>query len=78
MRIIIDTEMQAIIVPDSYHAQVDKLNEIIVECGGAPLDYTKYIQTCFDKAYAARIIRQSDVMVLKGEKARRNRKKKTE
>ena len=34
MRITIDTELQAIIVPDSYYMQVDKLNEIIDSAGG--------------------------------------------
>ena len=38
MRITIDTELQAIIVPDSYYMQVDKLNEIIVSAGGNKLD----------------------------------------
>lgn len=33
MRITIDTELQAIIVPDSYYLQVDKLNEIITGAG---------------------------------------------
>ena len=35
MRITID---KAIIVPDSYYMQVDKLNEIIVSAGGNKLD----------------------------------------
>lgn len=51
MRIIIDTDLQAIIVPDSYTTHVDRLNEVITEAGGQPLDYTHYIRTCFEKAY---------------------------
>lgn len=61
MRIIIDTELQVIIVPDSYYTQVDKLNEIIESAGGRKLDYNAYIKTCFDKAYASQIICQEDV-----------------
>ena len=51
MRITIDTDLQAIIVPESYYMQVDKLNEVIEEAGGTKLDYTQYIKSCFDKAY---------------------------
>lgn len=68
MRITIDTELQAIIVPDSYYMQVDKLNEIIVNAGGNKLDYTAYIKTCFNKAYDTQIVRQSDVAKLKPHK----------
>ena len=65
MRIIIDTELQAIIVPDSYYAQVDWLNEIITAAQGNKLDYTEYIQTCFNNAYKTQIICQSDIAKLK-------------
>ena len=65
MRITIDTEIQAIIVPDSYYMQVDKLNEIIIGAGGRKLDYKAYIKTCFEKAYATQIIRQEDVKRMK-------------
>ena len=68
MRIIIDTDIQAIIVPDSYYMQVDKLNEVITEAGGNPLDYTAYIKTCFDKAYNTQIVRNSDIAKLKPRK----------
>ena len=68
MRITIDTELQAIIVPDSYYMQVDKLNEIIVNAGGNKLDYTAYIKSCFDKAYETQVVRQSDVAKLKPHK----------
>ena len=66
MRITIDTELQAIIVPDSYYMQVDKLNEIITSVKGNELDYKEYIKTCFDNAYETQIIRQSDVAKMKG------------
>lgn len=73
MRIIIDTELQAIIVPDSYYSQVDKLNEIVVGAGGRKLDYTAYIQTCFDKAYATQIICQGDLKRIKGANAKKRK-----
>ncbi len=71
MRITIDTELQAIIVPESYYMQVDKLNEVIEEAGGESLDYTKYIKTCFEKAYNTQIVRQGDVAKMKGGKKRK-------
>ena len=61
MRIIIDTELQAIIVPDSYYAQVDKLNEVIEATGGRKLVYADYVRMCFEKTYATQIICASDV-----------------
>ena len=78
MRITIDTELQAIIVPDSYYMQVDKLNEIITGAGGKKLDYTAYIQSCFEKAYQTQIVRQSDVAKLKPHKKTNKTKAKGE
>ena len=71
MRITIDTELQAIIVPDSYYMQVDKLNEIVESAGGKKLEYSAYIKTCFEKAYATQIVRQGDVAKIKGAKKRK-------
>lgn len=68
MRITIDTELQAIIVPNSYYMQVDKLNEVITEAGGKALDYNEYIKNCFEKAYATRVVRTADVANLKPRK----------
>ncbi len=73
MRIVIDTELQAIIVPESYYMQVDKLNEVITEAGGKELDYTAYIRTCFEKAYATQIVRQGDVAKIKGTGAKKRK-----
>lgn len=73
MRITIDTELQAIIVPESYYMQVDKLNEVITEAGGKALDYTAYIRTCFEKAYATQIVRQGDVAKIKGTSAKKRK-----
>lgn len=66
MRITIDTELQVIIVPDSYYDHVDRLNEIITEAGGDELEYKTYIKTLFDKAYNTKIIRTEDVKKMKG------------
>ena len=71
MRITIDTDLQAIIVPESYYMQVDKLNEVIEEAGGTKLDYKTYIKNCFDKAYDTQIVRQNDVAKMKGTKKRK-------
>ncbi len=68
MRITIDTELNAIIVPNSYYIQVGKLNDVIEAAGGKKLDSTDYIKTCFDKAYATQIIRVEDVKKIKGNK----------
>ena len=64
MRITIDTELQAIIVPNSYYNQIDKLNEIIIAAGGKKLDYTQYIKDCFAMAIANKTIQQSEIAVL--------------
>lgn len=66
MRITIDTDLQVIIVPNSYYDYVDRLNEIITEAGGDELDYKSYIKTLFDKAYETKIIRADDVKKVKG------------
>lgn len=64
MRITIDTELQAIIVPNSYYAQIDKLNDVILAASGNKLDYEQYIRDCFKLAMETKIVRQSDVSTL--------------
>lgn len=64
MRITIDTELQVIIVPNSYYSQIEKLNEVIEAAGGKKLDYTQYIKDCFAIAVGNKIVRQSDVGTL--------------
>lgn len=61
MRITIDTELRVIIVPNSYYAQIDRLNEIITAAGGTKLDYANYIRDCFENALSTKIICQSEV-----------------
>lgn len=64
MRITIDTELQAIIVPNSYYNQIDKLNDVILAAGGKKLEYEQYIRDCFKLAMETKIVRQSDVGTL--------------
>lgn len=64
MRITIDTELQAIIVPNSYYTQIDKLNEVIAAVSEKKLDYTQYIKDCFAAAIENKIVRQSDIGTL--------------
>lgn len=78
MRITIDTEMTAIIVPDSYYIQVDRMNDVIKDAGGKKLNYNEYIKSCFDRAFNTQIIRQSDVVKLRGQGKRKNAVKNTE
>lgn len=64
MRIIIDTEMERIIVPDSFFTQIDKMNKILSENGTEKdklIKYEEYIQNEFSKAYAQAPIRKSDL-----------------
>jgi len=75
MRITIDTEMRCIIVPNSYFAQIDKLNEIISAAGGTKLDYTNYIRDCFENAIANQIFRQGEVAAMRPRRSRRSAEK---
>ncbi len=71
MRITIDTELQVIIVPNSYYSQIEKLNEVIEAAGGKKLDYTQYIKDCFAIAVGNKIVRQSDVGTLSHSKKKK-------
>ena len=72
MRITIDTELQAIIVPNSYYSQIDKMNNIIMAAGGMPLDYIDYIRNCFQTAMANKIITQSEAAALSPRRGKRS------
>lgn len=62
MRIIIDTEMERIIVPDSFFTQIDKMNKVLKESEtDKTIDYVGYIKKEFEKAYAQAPIRKSDL-----------------
>ena len=53
MRIIIDTETEQVIVPDSFYAQSDKINELLVKAGAGEkkIDYTQYVEDAVKKGY---------------------------
>ena len=72
MRIIIDTEAKAIVVPEKYYLTIDKMNEIVNLTGGNKLDYTQFIKDQF-AACIGNIKRPSDI-----EKPRPKEKKKKE
>ena len=57
MRITIDTDLQAIIVPESYYMQVDKLNEVIEEAA----ERSWIIRSISRAALKRRIIRRLSV-----------------
>ena len=48
MRIVIDTEAKAIVVPEKYYLTIDKMNEIVDLTGGTKLDYTQFIKDQFE------------------------------
>lgn len=62
MRIIIDTELNKIIVPDSFFNQIDKMNKVLSENGAdKKVDYIEYIKGSFDKAIKETPIRKADI-----------------
>ena len=61
MRIIIDTEAKAIVVPEKYYLTIDKMNEIVDLTGGKKLDYTQFIKDQFE-ACIGNIKRPSDIV----------------
>lgn len=61
MRITIDTDAKAIVVPEKYFTTIDKMNEIIEQANGTKIDYTQYIKDQFE-ACIKNIKRPSDVV----------------
>ena len=68
MRIIIDTEKDRIIVPDSFFNQIDKMNDVLKAHGGKnekgepkTIDYVEYIKESFNKAIENAPVRKSDL-----------------
>ena len=61
MRIIIDTDAKAIVVPEKYYLTIDKMNEIVDLTGGTKLDYTQFIKDQFE-ACIGNIKRPSDIV----------------
>ena len=68
MRFIIDTDLERIIVPDSFFNQIDKMNQVLVKHDGEKvkkIDYVEYIKEAIEKAEANAPVRKSDVKTLK-------------
>lgn len=64
MRIIIDTEKEVIIVPDTYYQQIDRKNNVLEKAGVEKekmIDYTKFVKDAFETAYAKPFIRKEDL-----------------
>ena len=63
MRIIIDTEKERIIVPDSFFSQIDKMNKVLEEngAGDKKIDPVQYIKDAYEKAIQNAIIRKADL-----------------
>ena len=67
MRFTIDTELERIIVPDTFFNQIDKMNAVL-EANGAgdkKIDYVKYINDAIAKAQKHAPVRKADVKSLK-------------
>ena len=67
MRITIDTELERIIVPDTFFAQIDKMNAVLIANGAEDkkIDYVEYIKNVIEKAQKNAPVRKSDVKTLK-------------
>ena len=67
MRFIIDTELERIIVPESFFNQIDKMNKVLAENGAEDkkIDYVKYINDAIAKAQQNAPIRKSDIKSIK-------------
>ena len=67
MRFIIDTNLERVIVPDSFFNQIDKMNQVLVDNGAADkkIDYVQYINEAIEKAKKNAPVRKSDVKSLK-------------
>ena len=67
MRFTIDTELERIIVPDTFFNQIDKMNAVL-EANGAgdkKIDYVKYINDAIAKAQKNAPVRKADVKSIK-------------
>ena len=65
MRLIIDTKLERIIVPDTFFNQIDKMNQVLAENGAEQrVDYVQYINDAIAKAQKNAPVRKSDVKSL--------------
>ena len=68
MRFTIDTNLERVIVPDSFFNQIDKMNQVLVKHGGEnakKIDYVQYIKDAMAKAIENAPVRKADVKTLK-------------
>lgn len=65
MRFIIDTELERVIVPDSYYNQLDKTNKLIEANGGTKIDYVQFVKDAYEKAIKNPLIRKADIPRIK-------------
>ena len=67
MRFTIDTELERIIVPDTFFNQIDKMNAVLIANGteDKKIDYVKYINDAIAKAQKHAPVRKADVKSLK-------------
>ena len=67
MRFTIDTDLERIIVPDSFFNQIDKMNQVLEQNGAADkkIDYVQYINDEIAKAQANAPVRKDDLKTLK-------------
>ena len=67
MRFTIDTNLERVIVPDSFFNQIDKMNQVLIENGAADkkIDYVQYIKDAMAKAIENAPVRKADVKTLK-------------
>ena len=63
MRIIIDTDKELIIVPDTFYKTIDKKNDVLKQAGITykKIEYIDYVKDCFAKAVEKPWARKSDV-----------------
>jgi hypothetical protein len=67
LRFTIDTELERIIVPDTFFNQIDKMNAVLIANGAEDkkIDYVKYINDAIAKAQKHAPVRKADVKSLK-------------
>lgn len=66
MRIVIDTSLDRVIVPDSFFNQIDKMNLMIkaTNADQKEIDYKEYLKKAVMKALEHAPVRKSDVKTL--------------
>ena len=67
MRVIIDTEKEQIIVPDTFYKTIDRKNEVLKQADitDKKIEYVDYVKECFAKAVENPWIRKSDLSTAK-------------